>query len=217
MFQDAFFRAHKSVFLLATRNGTATAFSVEWQGRFRILTAAHAVEGCPSATLMRSLPGAPQNLDTQIERVYPSHDLALLRPSSPDAMPECGLKFAQAAARCGMSACVIGYTITYHGPEIRPEWNIRILGGIVASGLGLVPTPNRPLRPLVAFDFDVDVEKGFSGSPVLDTSGALIGMICKSRQRFPGGGSADQNPINFTMAVGQEAIAEFLSDTTVVG
>lgn len=206
MFQCAFERADGKVFSLKSASGRATAFCIDSKNGPGFLTAAHAVTA-GSEVQLEGLPGVRDPQPFRVGRVCPQHDLALLLGQSANLARLSGLGLSTTRAQPGMSACVVGWSATWSGEE-NPPYNLRILGGIVGSSLTLVPIGVN--GAFTAFDFDVNVERGFSGSPVLDCSGCLVGMICKARQQFPPGSDPIATPVNFTMAVGVEAIAAFV-------
>ncbi len=220
MFQTAFFRAHEAVFALvapstANVQGLATAFCLEDAGRRYYITAAHAVSGFAAVSLVRTI-GLRAEFPFEVERSDPSLDLAVLRPrAEPPGGP--ALNMASGPAQYGMSACVVGYPVTVRRPGMPPMLNVRIAGGTVASDIDLArAAPPHFVQPLDAFEVDQNLHPGFSGSPVLDVTGGVIGCVSHSLMRPVRAAEASPDTtlaaeVDFTVCVGAKTLARILS------
>ncbi|MGH9491408.1 MAG: S1 family peptidase [Terriglobales bacterium] len=216
MFQTAFFRAFEAVFALvapstANIQGLATAFCLADGSKRYYVSVAHAVGSFGTISLVRTLQGHRSEYPFEVERLDPNLDLALLKPRS--APPEGrALHVASGPAQYGMSACVVGYPVTVRSPGLPPMLNLRIAGGTVASDIDLSSAmPVHFVRARDAFEIDQNLHPGFSGAPVLDVTGGVLGAVSHAFCRpAAGGGAVTIQEVDFTVCVGLDSLAKFL-------
>jgi hypothetical protein len=133
---------------------TATGFFVDGAGH--VVTTADAVAECAEVTLNESTPARVLGTD-------PALNLAVLQPQT-ELAPRAVAQFRAGAPRIGAEVAVAGFP--YGGALTRPALTF----GTLADLRGL--QGEEEVRRL-----DLSAQAGDAGGPVLDESGAVIGML----------------------------------------
>ncbi len=157
--------------------GTATGFFVDGAGT--VVTTADAVAQCAEVTLDESTPARVVGTD-------PALNLAVLQPQA-ELAPRAVAEFRAGAPRIGAEVAVAGYP--YGGALARPA----VTFGTLADVRGL--NGEEEVRRL-----ELSAQAGDAGGPVLDESGAVIGML------LPRDGGATVLPAEVAYALDAEAI-----------
>jgi TonB family protein len=164
---------------------SGTGFLIDGTGA--VLTARHVIQGCPRRIMVlkgRMLYPVPPPVLSE------NADLALLFPAMGDAK---GARFG-AAPRSGDPVFLLGDNELRRTSTRRPLVSNGIVAGVPAEGTYAI------------FGHAVP---GYSGSPVLDADGRVVGLvIAKGINRMKAGGFAE--PISDVRAVGGGVIRTFL-------
>ncbi len=139
------------------QTGTGTGFYVSNTGH--VVTNQHVIDGCKAISVTPA--GARKPIKALLLADDPALDLALLQ----SVLPGKGFaKFRDDRIRPGDDVAVIGYPL--HGRvAIKPV----LVRGHVSVGAG-APRPSM-------FAMKIDVRRGNSGGPILDSSGRIAGVV----------------------------------------
>ncbi len=172
--------------------GAGTGFFVTRQGHF--LTNAHVIKSCKSVTA-RPLGGAAQ--PASIVRSDPTNDLAVLTISG--APPAVASLRGSQPVRQGESVVAYGFPLSFDLST----------GGITTNGtVSALAGPGDDTRFL---QMSAPSQPGNSGGPLLDMTGAVVGVVTKglnSAYYLKTSGNVPQN-VNF--AVKAEVVRTFLA------
>ena len=138
--------------------GTGSGFFVGVVGE--ALTNEHVVRNCEQVTLT---PAGGTKTGAIVVAVDAAHDIALLRAQTP--APEIA-RFSAGSPEAGGGA-VVGYP-AYGLPTVRPS--------MVPAGAPRQRLPDLP--DFVAFE--AAIRRGHSGSPLLDSAGAVVGIVSQT-------------------------------------
>jgi S1-C subfamily serine protease len=136
---------------------SGTAFVVDASGR--LLTNAHVVADCARIELTY---GDGRRVGGRIAVRDPRSDLALLEGAVPATAVAA---FARAGARAGDDVIALGYPLR---GLLAMEANVST--GIVSATAGLKDDPTR-------LQISAPIQPGHSGGPLLDESGAVVGVV----------------------------------------
>jgi len=164
-----------------------SGFYVDARGH--VLTTTAAVEQCTRITLN-------EEVEATLKAADPATGLAVLAPSQALA-PRAFARFQAAVPRLQAQVVLSGYS--YEGILGAPSLTFGTLADL--RGLAGEETIKR---------FDLAAQPGDAGGPVLDASGAVLGMVLPN---VDGNGRA--LPADVSFAVDVETIALFLSDNGV--
>jgi S1-C subfamily serine protease len=136
--------------------GTGTGFFISGAGQ--VVTNHHVVEGCEALSV---IPVGGEEVLAPLAAAEPRSDLALLHTTLDIAAPA---TLRQATPISGESVTIVGYPL--HGRVmIKPK----LVTGTVDSV--------NPGRSVGVFTMKVDVRRGNSGGPILDSHGRVIGIV----------------------------------------
>jgi hypothetical protein len=138
---------------------SGTAFVVDAGGR--LLTNAHVVADCARIELTY---GDGRRVGGRIAVRDARADLALLEGAAPAPAPAVAA-FARASARAGDDVIALGYPLR---GLLAMEANVST--GIVSATAGLKDDPTR-------LQISAPIQPGHSGGPLLDESGAVVGVV----------------------------------------
>ena len=166
--------------------GTGTGFVVDADGA--IMTNAHVVRGCRSVTIGKGTPAEIVAVDEEV-------DLAVVRADGGAwaAIAE----FAEDPARLNSDVTVIGYPL--HG----------ILGGINVTR-GAVSSPTGLGGRANEFQISAAVQPGNSGGPVLNATGAVVGVVRSKLNAMRMADVTGDIPQNINFAIRAAAAKVFL-------
>lgn len=176
------------------QNGTG--FIVSANGH--VITNHHVIEGCVG-DITASLPGQPSTL-LRIVSTDEINDLALLQ--APTTANEVATIRAT-AIRPGDAIIVIGYPL--HGLLTS---DFTVTSGIVSSLSGLL-NDTRHLQ------ISAEVQSGNSGGPLLDTSGAVVGVVSSKLNALKVVKATGDLPQNINFAIKTGAMRDFLDNSVV--
>jgi S1-C subfamily serine protease len=155
---------------VGTRSGVGSGWVLD-RGERLVVTAAHVVN-TGQRFFVRS--GASES-EAEVVGVAPCEDLAVLRASGPLAGEALALDDA-GAARQGETVLAFGYPAS---AEAEPAASTR--GVISAAGTAFRdPAPDVPSYPSV-IRTDSALDPGFSGGPLVDLDGRLVGINAAAR------------------------------------
>ncbi|WP_108484701.1 serine protease [Oceaniglobus ichthyenteri] len=165
----------------------SSGFYVDARGR--VLTAANTVQSCSRITLN-------EEVEATLKASDPASGLAVLEPSQALA-PRAFARFQPAVPRLQSDVVLSGYS--YGGILGAPSLTFGVLADL--RGLSGEETIKR---------YDLAAQPSDVGGPILDTSGAVLGMLMPN---------VDQNgralPGDVSFAVDVETIADFLSNNSM--
>ncbi len=175
---------------------TGTGFFVSQQGH--LLTNHHVIENC--ASLMLRPPGLPRASAALVAR-DPYNDLALLKSES---RPRTVAVFSsRKRLQLGQAAIIFGFPLS---GVLSSSGNLTT--GAVSAVSGLQDDPR-------LFQISAPVQAGNSGGPVLDASGAVIGVVVgKLNARAVEKAIADI-PQNVNFAIKGEVAVKFLESKAI--
>lgn len=168
---------------------SGTGFFVSTSGE--VLTNAHVVEGCRSLQV--------GGTDAQVIAQQPDLDLALLRTGRTSR----AAVFAAAPARLNSDVTVIGFPLS------------GILGGINVTR-GAVSALNGLDHNLAQFQITAPVQPGNSGGPVLDSTGAVVGVVVSKLNAGLVARQVGDIPQNVNFAIRGEMAKLFLSQSGII-
>jgi S1-C subfamily serine protease len=171
---------------------TGTGFFVTRQGHF--MTNAHVIKGCKSVTAQ---PSGAAALPATIVRSDPTNDLAVLTVS--------GAPPAVAPLRGGQPVRQ-GEAVVAYGFPLSGELST---GGITTSGtVSALAGPNDDTRFL---QMSAPSQPGNSGGPLLDMTGAVVGVVSKGLNSAYFLKTTGNVPQNVNFAVKTEVVRTFLA------
>ncbi|MEM7188700.1 MAG: serine protease [Pseudomonadota bacterium] len=165
---------------------TGTGFVVDRQGR--ILTNAHVIDGCRSIAVADGIPATVRRRDDNA-------DLALVEPQG-GQWPIIAT-FAPSNARLNADVTVIGYPL--HG----------LLGGLNVTR-GSVSALSGLHADELQFQITAAVQPGNSGGPVIDNSGAVLGVVQSKLDAVKLAESIGDIPQNINFAIRGDVAKKFL-------
>ncbi len=175
---------------------TGTGFFVSQQGH--LLTNHHVVEKC--ANLMLRPPGLPP-ASAALVASDPHNDLALLKSAS--RPPAVAVFSSRKRLQLGQAAIIFGFPLS---GVLSSSGNLTT--GAVSAVSGLQDDPR-------LFQISAPVQPGNSGGPVLDASGAVIGVVVgKLNARAVEKAIADI-PQNVNFAIKGEVAVKFLGSNVI--
>ena len=172
-------------------SATGTGFVIDNDGG--ILTNAHVVEGCEAVTIGDGIGATIVSVDDDV-------DLALLRT---DQTWPAIAKFAAGPARLNSDVTVIGYPL--HGLL----GGINVTRGAVSALAGLAGRTSE-------FQISAAVQPGNSGGPVVDATGAVVGVVRSKLNAVEVAGATGDIPQNINFAIRGEAAKLFLISNGVL-
>jgi putative serine protease PepD len=146
-------RAMPAVVRVETANAFGSGFFVAPD---TVLTNAHVVSGSVSVTIVRS---GGARIPARVDATSPEIDVAILRISNPDPQQPILTMGSGAQARAGQEVVVLGSPLGLQNTVTR---------GIVSAV--------RQLGAVTLVQTDAAVNPGNSGGPLLDGSGAVVGI-----------------------------------------
>lgn len=157
----------------------------------------HVVSGVEQVMLIDI---AGTELSATVARRDPEHDLALLRVSQPDSLPP-ALPLASSGPRPGSRVFTIGY----------PRLDImgrtpKLSDGIISSLSGFQDDPD-------SYQISVPIQPGNSGGPLLDMSGAVVGVVASMLGAYDDSGEPQVLP-NVGYAIKVEVLRSMLPQQT---
>lgn len=174
---------------LAGESSSGTGFAVSTSGH--LLTNNHVVEGCTSVNVLN---GAGATVARVVGR-DPRNDLALLLSDTPMRSI---VSFRRAAPRTGEDVIAIGYPL--HG-LLAADINVSV--GIVSATAGLRNDTSR-------VQVSAPVQPGNSGGPLLDNTGALVGVIVSKLNALTVAKAIGDIPQNINFAIKADVAQMFL-------
>lgn len=168
-----------------------TAFMVDPSGLF--ITAAHVVSGEDGGRVRRRMavqhPGSDVFADAELVSESRADDLALIRIATPTpALPALPLNEQPDTLRVGLPIAIIGFPQS--GSTLSPDVASVLVAGILRE--------NSP-QELIVQGWS---ERGGSGSPILDASGAVVGVLR---------GAFDQEGETLLVAVPSSRLVELMT------
>jgi S1-C subfamily serine protease len=180
----------------ASKGSSGTGFFVTRQGH--VLTNAHVVNGCKTITVQQ--PGgasAPATMVTADKQ----NDLALLQAST--AVPAVAALRGGRPIRPGEAIVVYGFPLS----------GIMSSGGVLTTGaVNALSGPGDDSRFL---QISAPIQPGNSGGPLLDMTGAVVGVTSKSISTNNAARSLGATPQNVNYAIKADVVRTFLSTTGV--
>lgn len=176
----------------SSRAASGTGFFVTRQGH--ILTNAHVVNGCKTITVQQ--PGGAAAFATAIT-TDKQNDLALLQASS--SMPAVATLRAGRPIRPGEAVVAYGFPLS----------GIMSSGGVLTTGtVNALAGPGDDTRFL---QISAPIQPGNSGGPLLDMTGAVVGITSKSISTNNAARVLGATPQNVNYAIKTDVIRTFLS------
>ncbi|MFE8032844.1 trypsin-like peptidase domain-containing protein [Thiohalocapsa marina] len=168
---------------------TGTGFFVNESGQ--LLTNHHVIDGCTTVKVV--LPKG--SLPAKLVASNPDDDLAIL---GIEAVPDAVAPFRRVSARLGEDVLVAGY------PLRGLLGDINVTSGEISSTSG-VSNDRRYLQ------ISAPVQKGNSGGPLLDRSGAVVGVVVSKLDAVALVDAIGDLPQNINFAVKGAVVRSFLS------
>jgi S1-C subfamily serine protease len=169
---------------------SATGFVVDTAGH--ALTSAHAIEGCGALTVQGAESGR-----AEIQARDSDLDLALLQLDGGGVSP--APLGAAAPVRLGAEVVVFGYPL-----QGVLAYGANVTDGIVSGLAG----PGNDAR---LFQHTAPVQPGNSGSPLLDRSGAVVGVVVSKLNSWQMARRLGDLPQNINFGLRAQAVRDFLA------
>jgi S1-C subfamily serine protease len=170
-------------------SSSGTGFAVSPSGH--LLTNSHVVEGCTSVDVLN---GAGAAVARVVGRDV-KNDLALLLSDTPTRAV---VSFRRAPPRAGEDVIAIGYPL--HG-LLAADINVSV--GIVSATAGLRNDTSR-------LQVSAPVQPGNSGGPLLDNTGALVGVIVSKLNALTVAKAIGDIPQNINFAIKADVAQTFM-------
>jgi len=174
---------------------SGTAFVVDAGGR--LLTNAHVVADCTRIELTY---GDGRRVGGRIAARDTRADLALLEGATPATAVAA---FARTGARAGDDVIALGYPLR---GLLAMEANVST--GIVSATAGLKDDPTR-------LQISAPIQPGHSGGPLLDESGAVLGMVVSKLNALRVARMTGDVPQNVNFAIKSSVAQAFLRDNGI--
>jgi S1-C subfamily serine protease len=180
----------------SSKGSSGTGFFISRQGH--ILTNAHVVDGCKSITVRQ--PGGPEAAASTAS-VDKQNDLALLQTHS--TPPAIAALRGGRPIRPGEAVVAYGFPLT----------GIMSSGGVLTTGtVNALSGSGDDTRFLQT---SAPIQPGNSGGPLLDMTGAIVGVTTKSISTNRAARMIGSTPQNVNFAIKTEVIRTFLATTSV--
>jgi S1-C subfamily serine protease len=180
----------------SSKGTSGTGFFISRQGH--VITNAHVVNGCKSITVQQ--PGGTQAAASTVS-LDKQNDLALLQTGS--APPAIAALRGARPIRPGEAVVAYGFPLT----------GLMSSGGVLTTGtVNALSGTGDDTRYL---QISAPIQPGNSGGPLLDMSGAIVGVTTKSISTNRAARVLGSTPQNANFAIKTEVIRTFLSTTGV--
>jgi uncharacterized protein len=178
----------------ASKTSSGTGFFITRQGH--ILTNAHVVDGCKDITVQQ--PGGP-TVSANAVTTDKQNDLALLQTAAP--APAVATLRGSRPIRPGESVIAFGFPLS----------GMMSSGGVLTTGtVNALSGTGDDTRYL---QISAPIQPGNSGGPLLDTTGAIVGVTTKSISTNRAARLYGATPQNVNFAIKPEVIRTFLATT----
>jgi S1-C subfamily serine protease len=176
------------------KTSSGTGFFITRQGH--ILTNAHVVDGCRDITVQQ--PGGP-TVSANAVTTDKQNDLALLQTAAP--APAVATLRGSRPIRPGESVIAFGFPLS----------GMMSSGGVLTTGtVNALSGTGDDTRYL---QISAPIQPGNSGGPLLDTTGAIVGVTTKSISTNRAARLYGATPQNVNFAIKPEVIRTFLATT----
>lgn len=168
-------RAQASTVLVATPEGSGSGIVIDEQEGL-LLTNHHVVAA--SRDVLVGAPGlADGAVDGEVVATDPCEDVALIRVDGGIPWPEAqAIELAADAPRAGDEVFALGYPATAAN-AVGSDGDVSVTGGIVSNPQTRYDDPTSGVMPLQSVILhDAAINPGSSGGPLVDRTGALLGM-----------------------------------------